>query len=302
MDYRYRAVVDWIEIQIQTDDTTNFQTVRRAYGRAFPHVSKPFVKAIEANEGGGSKTFAILLHDTERFSDITTQLEKLRKEIPIHRQFSIVGIEIALDVYCGNPVEQAAKFYKFAANPVSENRRMYRDFRGSGKAVPRFESLVRHLSEGWNINIGNKSDDIRQHIYVKDTDTKQGQRKQVEKRARFEITLKGPYLPSQTQDGWQLCKFEQFADYFRLRELKPELEPFEQMIAEASNQIGKRETINRKEGGTRKHSKLTQAAPFNEGMRNALRGLSRRWKSKKSRKSDGDRLRIFGQLLHSQPL
>lgn len=280
MSYSVRAVVDWIDVQINTCHSTNFQTVRRSIGRAFPDSVPPHVRTINANEGGGGTAFAIRLHNVERYSDILIFLDRLSHEFQIQPGFLIVGKEIAIDVYCDDPALQVIALYKFISNPVSDNRRIYHDYDGSAKAVPtRSEALARQLREGWQIGIGNETDERFQHFYVKNTDTINGQRQDVKIRARFETRLQAAGLPFQTPEEYRSCKFEMFADYFRVREMKTNLEPSAYLLAEATNKLGERRVINRKEGGTRLHNKLTKASSFNEVMRDALRKLSRRWRS-----------------------
>lgn len=278
---RLKAVIDWVEIEIETQQSTNRQTVQRAFAEALnlPDGLNVYVNAIAPNDGGGTRHFFIRIHDVKTYSEIEQNLVFVSANLALRPGFKIAKIELAIDAYCDDPADQAARFYKFMANPVSDNRRMYRDYKGSGKAVSRhFDSITRHLTEGWQIAIGNKADERYQHIYVKDTDTHDGQRQQVLERARLEIRLSGAALPCQTADDWKQCKFEKLADYFRQRELKADLDPLIETLAEAADQIGERKTRNRREGGTRQYSKATKANPINEAIRYALKNLSRSWK------------------------
>lgn len=278
---RLKALIDWVEIEIETQQSTNRQTVQRAFAEALnlPDGVNLYVNAISPNRGGGTCHFSIRIHDVKTYSEIEQNLRFVGANLALRSGVKIAKIELALDAYCDDPADQAARFYKFMANPVSDNRRMYRDYKGSGKAVPRhFQSMTRHLSEGWQIGIGNKTDDQYQHIYVKDTDTQDGQRLQVQARARLEVRLSGAALPCQTADDWRQYKFERLTDYFRQRELKADLEPLIQTLADAADQIGERKTRNRREGGTRQFSKATKADPINEAIRCALKNLSRSWK------------------------
>lgn len=286
MDYtnslHCRAVVDWIEVEIQTINMTNFQTVQRAFRKVLclPESINIWVKAHDANEGGGTCRFSVRIQDVTRYSDVEKWLINVSAMLPLSENWLISKMELALDVYCDDQEAMTARLYKFMANPVSDNRRMYHEGRGTPKAVPRhFDSIERHLSEGWQIAIGNKTDNEYQHLYVKDTDTQDGQRHKVEKRARLEIRLSGAALPYQTPEEWQQCKFERMADYFKQRQLKDNLDPLIQTLAEAADQIGERKTRNRREGGTRQYSKATKADPINGAIRQALRDLSKRWAS-----------------------
>lgn len=289
MDYsafRFKAVIDWIEIEIHTEKTTNFQTVQRAFNVALclPEELDTHIEPVSPNGGGGTCHFLVRLHDVEHHADIERLLIKVGAKVSLKPRFKINKIELALDAYCDDPATQAARFYKFMTHPVSANRRMYHDHAGSAKAMPRtIEAITRHLSEGWQIGIGNKADDRYQHIYFKTTDTHQGERQVVEHRARIEVRLSGAALPCQTHDDWRQCKFETLARYFRFTKLKDDLEPSIRTTAEALDQIGERKTRKRvhegRESGTRLHSKAIQAdAELNCKAYNALRQLSARWK------------------------
>lgn len=278
---RVKAVIDWVEIEIETLQQTNFQTVQRAFAAALdlPVGANTYVNAIAPNKGGGTCRFFVRIHDVATYSEIEQKLIFVCAKLALQPGFKLHKIELAIDAYCDDPADQAARFFKFMANPVSDNRRMYHGGRGTPKAVPcHFQSVTRHLSEGWQIAIGNTTDDRYQHIYVKDTDTKDGQRQPVQERARLEIRLGGAALPCQTADDWRQCKFERLADYFRQRELKPGLSSLIQTMAEATDQVGERKTRNRREGGTRRYSKATKADPINEAIRLALKNLSRSWR------------------------
>lgn len=301
---RFSAVVDWVEIQVETIKSTNFQTIQIAFSEALelPANVDIYAQAINANAGGGSCHFAVRIHDVRRHSDIAKCLRKVNLKLPLADHWHMRKIEVAIDAFGDDPPTTAGRFYKFMTKPVSTNRRLYRDYKGSGKAVPgRFDSLARHLAEGWQLGIGNKGDDRYQHIYVKDTDTIKGERQTVEPRARMEIRLGGvplhDALPYQTPDDWQHCRFERLADYFRLRTLKENLDSLTRTVAEAADQMGERKTRNRKGGGIREYSKATKADPINEAIRQALRNLSNRWKGtgkrgRPAKKACGNSVRI----------
>lgn len=290
-DLRVKAVVDWVDVEIQTTRATNFQTVQRAFAKALglPVGLNFHVRAIDANAGGGASAFRVRIHDVKRHSDIQDQLIKvsaeLGRDVALKQGFKIRKIEIALDAYCHDPATQAARFYKFMTHPVSCNRRMYREERDLPPfGVPNnFNSISRHLSEGWQIGIGNKTDDRYQHIYFKTTDTHYGERQEVEHRARIELRLSGVGLPCQTPEEWQQFKFETLTQYFHFTRLKDGLDPMIQMTAEALDQIGERKTRKRvhdgRESGSRQYSRAVQAdKELNDKARKALANLSARWK------------------------
>ena len=198
--------------------------------------------------------------------------------------FKIVRIEVAIDIYCANLADRVARHYKFLKNPVSDNCRLYWDFKGSGKAVPnRFSSFVRHLADGYHYAIGNKDDDRYQCGYVKIDDTINGKRVAVEPRARNEVRLGGgslmSALPYQTAEGWRNCKFERLTGYFHQRKMLDNLNLPTQTMADALDQIGERRARKRRDGGGDSlYSRATVADTItNRKIKQALANLSARW-------------------------
>lgn len=273
---RIEALVDFLDVEVETLAPTNFQTVQRALGGA----RRVYVEALNIGEGSSASKFRLRLHDVGTFCEIERRLASLRSHVGLHDGFRIVRLEVAVDVYCSDPASQTADFFKFLSNPVSDNRRLYREARDLKSFAPpaSSESFRRYLSEGWQVAIGNRGDDEYWHAYVKESDTDNGQRQKVLSRARQEIRLAGAALPCQTYDAWANFKFERLMNYFRQRALRPDLDAGQSVLARASAQVGERKVRNRREGGVRMHSRLTQAdSVLNEAIRQALKNLSSRW-------------------------
>jgi hypothetical protein len=150
-----------------------------------------------------------------------------------------------------------------------------------------FQSLAANLAQGWNIAIGNKTDDWYQHLYVKQTDTQRGELADLDQsdwRARFENRLGGAKLPFQTADDLRLFRFETLAPLFSQRRERDNLQR-----TSASAQIGERRTRNRREGGTRQYSQTTEAdTAINKVIRQALKDLSERWNRTRHNKPKND--------------
>ncbi len=243
---------------------------------------EPFVEPIDKGEGGSATRFAITLQDPQSADQVTGLLSDPAIADHLEPFFSVLQIEIALDTYRAGPDFVARQFW-FSTNHVSDNKRLYWDFKGSGKAIPAtLTSLGQYIRQGYQIGIGNENDDLYQHAYWKTTD--RGGKVSLppdEHRARFEIRLKGNALPCQTWDDWQCFKFESLAfQFFRFRRLKNDLTPAELLLAERRDDIGQRKTRNRRGGGTRLHSTWTKAdAKLNELARDALKNLSKRWRA-----------------------
>ena len=95
MDYtrfRFRAVVDWIEIEIQTKTPTNFQTVRRSGSL---HYALPMNKG----EGGTGTLFRFRIQDPKNWLQVLETCKCITAKLPIEGSPKVVGIEIALDAY-----------------------------------------------------------------------------------------------------------------------------------------------------------------------------------------------------------
>lgn len=286
MDYRqfrFEAVVDFIEIEFQIEHSRKGHTIKKYTGLSY-------VEPIHRGAGGAATIFRTRLHDPVNWRDVERRIAAIADKYPFARPATISGVELALDAYHregtgyqASPEAFAAliqHIYKFMSRPVSRNHRIYRDFKGSGRAIPKIsDSLSRHLQDGWNIGIGNRKDPQYQHLYFKTTD-----RDQVlpshQHRARYEIRLQEASVPCSTQAGWQAFRFESLAKFFQFRIPKPDLAPILEIAIDAQAQYGKRKVQNRKEGGTRLYPKGSQAdRELNDVARAALRGLSLRWKS-----------------------
>jgi hypothetical protein len=298
MDYshlRFRAVVDWIEIEIETAASTNFQTVQRVLKvvLGMPDGRRPYVTARDEEPGGAARKFIFRLYDPDSWSYVVAKLDELAQRFPFASPSKVIAVEVAFDAYsraekADELAEQAARFYKFCTLVVSQNHRAYWDFKGSAKDVPfRGKSLVRHLSDGWQIGIGNKTDDRYQHIYVKTTDENGTALPRAEHRARIEITLRGGALPYQHADEWAKADFAKdlrMSAGFRM--MRPNLDQLQRtMLEESTIQIGERKRRWRvakdRSGlsGDRLHRKSTIADSILNGKaRDSFRELTRRWR------------------------
>jgi hypothetical protein len=284
MDYsrfRFKAVVDWIEIEIQTAKPTNFHTLRRI--GTLPHV-----RAQNEGPGGAATIFRFEVYDPDSWHDIILSISKLEAEYAFSAAPIVTGIEIAFDAYSKGEAtadelcELTASYYRNMTLPVSSNRRLYRDFKGSGKAIPRqFPALIRDISEGWQIGIGDKKAAQYQHLYFKTVDYNGKELPKAKHRARIEITLRGNELPSSIEE-WREKDFTKVSRFFKFRKPKDNLDSFTQVIVGAVPQIGERKERKRKEGGgVRLYHKPTQADKvLNEKASQALRNLTSRWKTK----------------------
>lgn len=288
--FRFVAVVDWIEIEIHTTETTHGDAIFRHTGL--------YAKPVNPSDIGKSASiFNIKIQDPANWQAVDNAVGLIKTKYTLAKQFEVVGIEVAFDAYNRNSADSTdnlallvANFHRFNTH-TNENRlaknlgridrtRMYRmKDEKSSATPPNMQSLVRKLIEGWQIGIGNQNSDCYQHAYFKTTNGG----KPCEPRARIEITLRGDKLPCSTHEEWSHCNFAALAKpYFSFRKLRPDITPLGQLTADSSNRIGKRIIRNRHGGGTKLFSSLTQAdTKLNSLARGKLRDLSDRWQAQK---------------------
>lgn len=273
---RLVAAIDWLKIEVSIARPTNLKAMRRALANILD-VASPYVD-VPGGDNNSATVFRFRIQDPEKMMRVRAVLARLGAIFPFALPPTVVAVEIALDNYGGGP-EQVVAWYRGLGRIASDNMRLYRNGKGSGKAIPsNQESFVRHLRDGFQIGIGDQDGDCYQHAYFKTYDNG-CDLEQSQHRARYEIRLQGSGLPCASLDDWGEFKFETLAPWFRFRGVKEGLSEFEQMVLDAQRQIGERKPRNRKEGGTRLYTKGTTAALYNEQVRNALRTLSRRWMS-----------------------
>jgi hypothetical protein len=297
---RFRAVVDWIEIEIETTERTNFQTVQRTLRTALgmPDDKNPRVDALNEQPGGAATIFRFRIHDPESWCDVASIIDALGKRFAFAHPSEVTAIEVAFDAYSRarnkhDLTEQAVRFYKFCTLMVSDNRRLYWKYKRSPRGIPfHVSSLARHLSDGWQIGIGNdKKDDRYQHVYVKTTDRGGIALPRAEHRARIEIKLQGEALPYEHANDWANADF---ATDFRMsaefRMLRTNLDRFQKVaLGNNSMQLGEKKARWRlKDGRPYKKDLLYRSSTaadsvLNEKARDAFRELTRRWRRKTCR-------------------
>jgi len=300
MDYRhlrFRAEVDWIELEISTIARTNFPAVQRALKSALsmPEERNPFVEARDAGSGGAASIFRFRLHAPKAWTSVASTLTQLDQKFPFANAAKVTAIEVAFDAYsktesAARLAEQAARFYKFCTLIVADDRnsRIYRDFAGSGASIPFHRTaLERRLSDGWQIGIGDRSANRYQHIYVKTTDENGTALPQEDHRARIEITLRGEAVPYRNIDEWAKADFaKDLSMSAKFRMMKPNLDRLRTlMLNDNAFQVGERKQRWRiaKDGksysGDRQFRPSTKAdTVLNAKARDAFRELSRRWR------------------------
>jgi hypothetical protein len=275
--YRFRAVVDWIELKIVTATPTNFPTVRARLGI-------PFARSLDAGDGGAATIFRVTIHDPKSWADIEATLDGLTEDHPLAAEVEVTGIEIALDAYSerrsrDDLVDMTVRFYRNAEYLIVPGRLG----RLTGETLPieDVKMLGRAIDEGFNVYIGHRRDPLRQHMYLKETDNNGQSLPDVQHRARTEITLEGEHLPVRLLEDWKRFRFTEMAGRFKYRELKPddELNPYVRAGMKIVPQIGEQRVRRRAPSGIRLHSPSTRAdSELNSRAFDAFRELDRRMK------------------------
>jgi hypothetical protein len=278
---RFRAVIDWIDIRIKTTVPSNHDTVTTRTG-------VPFAEAILPGPGGATTEFRLRFHEPNNWNAIDSMLERFTHDHPLAEPAQIVGIEIALDAYsrAGNKndlVDMTFQFYRRAQFLCSENRRM-----SNGKITHAIGSRGLNrtdIEDGFNLYIGDRHDDIKQHIYLKQITHEDGHVVALpteQHRARTEFTLKGAQLPEQTLEAWKGLEFQKFARLFKFRAEKTNMNAAWRRAFQSADQIGERKPRRNKHRGVRFFSPLTQADKnLSESAYTALRELSRRMQAER---------------------
>lgn len=250
---RCRAVVDWIDLEIHTVKPTNFMTVQKVFRQIqhLPSDVNPYVEAVDEGPGGAASVFRVRIQDPKNSHVLDSLCSACADVMPLQSNPKVTAIEIAFDAYNSSP-EQAARFYKYITFLADKsNHRLYRAKSDITRGTPlNFQLLISHLAEGWQVGIGNKSDDCYQHIYWKTTDNGVTLPPS-EHRARVEITLRGASLPMKDLDDLRNFNFATLAKYFQFRELKDDLSQLARVTIGIMQNAGERSSRRCFKGGSR---------------------------------------------------
>ncbi len=292
-NFKFMAVVDWIELEIQTATPTKFWRIRKAIKEL------PFVTPCDPVTGDAfprcfsntpTTLFRTRVQDPYCWLDVIKKSKEIAENFPLAAIPKVIAIEIAFDAYSKGAsreelAELTARFHKYQTHPVSGNRRFSGRWKGDVEGLTAFDRTRRMISQGRVINIGNKTDIQSQRIYFKTTD-KGKLLPDFQHRARIEVTLKKVLPPVQIFSECTKMSFESYSRFFQFRTLKDGLDPITRIAAERTDQIGERKQRWRAKkdrtgySGDRLYSVATQAdVALNNYARYALRELSRRWQS-----------------------
>ncbi len=95
--YRFRAVVDWVELRFELDRQTQFQHVQAVLE---PHLrATPYVKPLDPGPGGASSQFSARFQDPPSLAEISSACSALGKKFKLLKQPAITGLEVSIDAY-----------------------------------------------------------------------------------------------------------------------------------------------------------------------------------------------------------
>lgn len=236
-NFTYKALIDWIEIEIITITPTNFWTIKKIADLCY-------VEAMNESEGAAATIFKFRLYDIKTWVQVNRTIDLIRENKPLASEPRIIGIEVSLDAYSKSKleydlIEHTAEYFRMVSNPLlsNKNQRAASFYKGSAETVSLRQEKYSQVADK-TFYIGNQKDDnATMRIYYKKTD-----RNDVlpieEHRARIEITLKNTECPFSTIEEAQHFKFEHLAKWFKFRKVKDGLSNFKQMVANSSSQLG----------------------------------------------------------------
>lgn len=296
--FTFRMAVDWVELQIDLAERSNFWTVQTALRAALrlPESVTPYIEALNEGDGRAASAFRFRIQDPKRVSCVTQVLADLRERFRVV-SVQIVGVEIAFDTYVKDAsirqlAEIAADRFRFLTSPPGDDWYFYRD-KGEGRryvaTLDRRRDLVRCFEEQWQLtDRRDKSPDVRYHAYVKTQDADRPLLPR-QHRARLEITLQGMALPFTTEEALAAFNFSTLAKHFKFRRLADDLYPAAKfaLATWSREQHGRRGKYRRP-----KHSQIGRHAgtsvfrcstvadeALNAAVYECLRKLTREWRS-----------------------
>lgn len=288
----YRAVVDWIELEIQLSRQSNFWTVQDALKASLklPQDTAPFMKALNSGSGNAASAF--------RFSQLTLIVGTLNDRFGLDA-IRPTAIEIAFDTYkAGGNVRQLAELaadrFRFITTPPGDDWYFYRK-QGEGRryvnTLPQRRDLIELFEASWQLTDRNSQEvDVRYHAYVK---TQDSNKVLLPNRycARMEVTLRGAALPFRTIDELAVFNFTKVASHFKFRRISNDVHPAARHAltlwsGRQHGRSGKYRRIDPRRIGQYSGTSVFKGATVADDDLNAtvyecLRKLTRGWRSKR---------------------
>lgn len=307
----YRAVVDWVELEVQTATPT--QSWRLAGGNVayvtacHPETGIPFP---DWEKNTPTTRFRCRIQDPRNGRHVVETVERLGQNLPrniVLISSKITAIEVAFDTYAPGAnsrqlAEIVADRYRFSTHVPADTWHLYRgkgEHPSSRYGFDRYSRLIdeewdrrellRHLADEWQLaDTPDKGATVRYHGYIKMHDQGNKPLPPSKWRARFEITLRGRALTVQLLDDLEQFDFTKLAEYFKFRRLADHLHPAAKYtLAHWSTvQLGRRGRYRRRDkdkvGRYGGHPSVFRASTVADERLNAtayecLRKLTREW-------------------------
>ena len=294
--FKFKVEADFIEIRFRIVKPTNIRAIRSEVEGVTGR--RPYVNRVRKGAAGETADFTVRIQDPPRWAVVQAVIDAMGERFPFADVPQVVAFELALDAYHETSDSQelarmVVHMYRGAVQPVSDNHRLYRDHKGSGRAIPASDRLESLMLQGYQIGIGNKRDPLYQHAYFKTTDNGGSAVSSEKRRARFEVRMQGAAIADMTLQDWAHARLTRAQCMvsgrpmsgicFRFREVNPEKlagNPVVEAAIDHVAQLGERRKRNRRGGGTRMYSNITRAdAELNEKARQALQNFLARWRS-----------------------
>ncbi len=247
-DYKFKCELDFIEVRVHLQRTTNFQTVRR--------LSKAtFVKAIDKGPGDESNTFELKFNDPGRWSTVTAAVQALEEVHGCRSPAIVVTMEVSFDAYSRSQdlqslVNIAGRFLQWSTINLSANVRSASTPGSAASVEVSHTQNLKKLAQGETFYEGDKTDDVTRRTYVKTTDgagtNAEGTPIKLpldQWRARTEVTLRGASLPALLlSEAATQFKFTELARFFKFRCLSAEAQknPIQLLVAGRAPILGAR--------------------------------------------------------------
>ncbi|WP_332848143.1 hypothetical protein [Massilia sp. S19_KUP03_FR1] len=298
----YRAVVDWVELEVQLLRQSNFWTVKKAVHAALrlPQGAHSFFEALDAGSGSAASAFRFRIQDLNQMRQLSVVIEELNYKFGLS-SVRPIAVELAFDTFMqGGTVRQLAEVatdrFKFNTAKPGDDWHFYR-MKGEGRhyanTLQQRRDLIELFEASWQLTDRNSKDaDIRYHAYVKTQDNKKSL---IPSRycARLEVTLRGMALPFTTIPELIEFNFTSLAHHFKFRRLADDLHPaVRDVLAKWSGrQLGRNgryrrpdtQRIGRYSGTSRFRGSTVADEGLNTVAYECLRKLTREWRSNRSR-------------------
>jgi len=219
--FRATAVIDWLDVEIRTERSTQHRHVRAAL-KEITGVDRWWAGAMNVKQGNTADTFRIRFHDelANNYQQLCAALDALARRFPFAFEPTVTGIEISCDFWHRQHSFEATRVltYRMQTSLFAPGTN-HRQYNGDSSSNQFLDKPGHRINPAYNLRIGNEDDPISWQCYHKRTDKKQPLplRQQC---ARVEVTLRGDALHQHgfgLLSGLQHFPFETLSSLFTFR-------------------------------------------------------------------------------------